>query len=120
MSRYLRYPNDRTCSQVDRATRFAKRRRCSVGLMLDDELEMIAFLNRIRDAAVMLDLQVPGWWLVPDAVDQILTAELVERPDYLLCGRSGPAGFIRTPPGRTRTAQSSICTAFPAGALPGF
>ena len=33
--------------------------------MLDDELDMIALIERIQDEARMLDENVPGWWRVP-------------------------------------------------------
>ena len=52
--------------------------RCSVGLMLDDELDMIALIERIQDEARMLDENVPGWWRVPDAVDRIVASKLCD------------------------------------------
>ena len=59
--------------------------------MLDDELDMIALIERIQDEARMLDENVPGWWRVPDAVDRIVASKLCSPFDddwYQHCQRA--------------------------------
>lgn len=86
--------------------------------VLDDEWEMIRLIERIRDEARTLDLAVPGWWLVPDAVEQILASTLCDHVDdhdpwYMHVQRSYWEGLTRE---RTHPLERLLhvaCVSFP-------